>query len=119
MIIEFDNAQPIYMQLVNDIKISIIKGEYKPGEKIPSVREYALLMKVNPNTMNKALLELEQIGLIHTERTNGKYITKDEKLIKKFKQKYISDKVKDFINEMNYLGISNEYIQELIKGEKK
>ena len=77
MILEFDNNKPIYLQLVEDIKKSIIKGEYKPGDKLPSVREYALLMKVNPNTMNKALLELENIKLIYTERTTGKYITKD------------------------------------------
>lgn len=116
MILEFDNTKPIYIQLVNDIKISIIKGEYSPGEKLPSVREYALLMKVNPNTMNKALLELENLGLIYTERTNGKYVTKDEKIIKKFKEKYINDKVNDFKNEMNNLGLNNKDITDIIKG---
>lgn len=115
MILEFDNTKPIYLQLVNEIKLSIIKGEYKPGEKIPSVREYALIMKVNPNTMNKALLELESLGLIYTERTNGKYITKDVTTIKQFKEKYINNKINEFIREMNDLGITNKEIEKYLK----
>lgn len=116
MILEFDNNKPIYIQLVDDIKKSIIKGEYKLGDKLPSVREYALIMKVNPNTMNKALLELENIGLIYTERTNGKYITKDKKILKKFKETYIKEKTKEYITEMKNLGITNNEIKKLIKG---
>lgn len=119
MILEFDNNKPIYLQLVEDIKKSIIKGEYKPGDKLPSVREYALLMKVNPNTMNKALLELENIKLIHTERTNGKYITKDEKVLQKYKEKYLKEKTKEFITELTELGITKKEIENLIKGEIK
>ena len=119
MILEFDNNKPIYLQLVEDIKKSIIKGEYKPGDKLPSVREYALLMKVNPNTMNKALLELENIKLIYTERTNGKYVTKDEKVLQKYKEKYLKEKTKEFINELTELGITKKEIENLIKGEIK
>lgn len=117
MILEFDNTKPIYLQLIEDIKKSIIKGEYKPGDKIPSVREYAIMMKVNPNTMNKALLELENIGLIHTERTNGKYITTNEKIIQKLKEKYIQEKTNEFITEMENLGLTTKEINKLIKGE--
>lgn len=119
MILEFDNTKPIYLQLVEDIKKSIIKGEYKPGDKIPSVREFAATLKVNPNTMNKALLELEDIGLIYTERTNGKYITKDKNIIHKYKEKYLDKKTKTFINELKDLGLSTNEIKELIKGELK
>ena len=77
----FDNNVPIYIQLVEYIKIYLISGVFKSGEKLPSVREFATTFKVNPNTMQKALAELESLELIYTERTNGKYVTKDEKLI--------------------------------------
>ena len=84
----FDNNIPIYIQLVEYIKIYLISGVFKSGEKLPSVREFATTFKVNPNTMQKALAELESLELIYTERTNGKYVTKDEKLIEKLKDEY-------------------------------
>ena len=63
----FDNERPIYVQLVEKIRIEIISGKLKIGEKLPSVRELALTMKVNPNTMQKALVELENEKLVYTE----------------------------------------------------
>ena len=68
----FDNERPIYIQLVEIIRIEIVSGKFKKGQRMPSVRELALIMKVNPNTMQKALAELENEQLIYTERTNGK-----------------------------------------------
>ena len=79
---EFETNTPIYIQLVEEIIISVISGNLKPGEKLPSVREFSLQKKVNPNTMQKALAELENLNLIYTERTNGKYVTNDIKIIK-------------------------------------
>ena len=81
----FDNNIPIYLQLLEYVKTYIISGQIKSGEKLPSVREFANMFKVNPNTMQKALVELEEQKLIYTERTNGKYVTKDEKIIAKLK----------------------------------
>ena len=77
----FDNNIPIYIQLLEYLKIYLISGVFKCGEKLPSVREFATTFKVNPNTMQKALAELESLNLIYTERTNGKYVTKDSKII--------------------------------------
>ena len=77
----FDNNIPIYVQIVDYLKTYIIRGEFKSGERLPSVRDLAALFKVNPNTMQKALGELENIKLIYTERTNGKYVTEDKKII--------------------------------------
>ena len=77
----FDNERPIYIQLVEMLKIEIISGRIKSGEKLPSVRDFAMKAKVNPNTMQKALSELERENLIYTERTNGKYVTDDNNLI--------------------------------------
>ena len=113
----FDNERPIYIQLVEMIRIDIISGKYQKGQKLPSVRELALIMKVNPNTMQKALVELEDEKLIYTERTNGKYVTEDEILIEKIKKQLAQEKVNNYLNSMKNIGISYElaikYLQEL------
>ncbi len=113
----FDNERPIYIQLVEMIRVDIVSGKYQKGDKLPSVRELALIMQVNPNTMQKALSELEQEKLIYTERTNGKYVTKDEKLIEKTKKELAQDKVNSYLNSMKSIGIDYtsavNYLQEL------
>ena len=113
----FDNERPIYIQLVELIRIDIISGKYPKGQKLPSVRELALMMKVNPNTMQKALVELEDEKLIYTERTNGKYVTEDEILIEKIKKQLEQEIVDNYLNSMKNIGISYElaikYLQEL------
>ena len=113
----FDNERPIYIQLVEMIRIDIISGKYQKGQKLPSVRELALMMKVNPNTMQKALVELEDEKQIYTDRTNGKYVTEDEILIEKIKKQLAQEKVNNYLNSMKNIGISYElaikYLQEL------
>lgn len=113
----FDNERPIYIQLAEFIRKDIISRKYKKGEKLPSVRELALIMKVNPNTMQKALTELENEKLIYTERTNGKFVTEDEKLIENIKKQLAKKKVNNYINSMKDIGINYElavkYLQEL------
>ncbi len=112
----FDNERPIYVQLVEMIRIDIVSNKFKKGERLPSVRELALTMKVNPNTMQKALVELEEEQLIYTERTNGKFVTDDEKLIEKTKKKLAQEKISNYLNSMNNIGIDYEaavkYLQE-------
>ena len=92
------------------------------GEKLLSVRELALMKKVNPNTMQKALQELENIGLIYTERTNGKYVTKDISIIKKTKQEFINNITSNFLKDMNNIGLTTpeiiKYLQELERNGK-
>ena len=113
----FDNERPIYIQLVEIIRTQIVSGKFQKGERLPSVRELALTMKVNPNTMQKALVELENEKLIYTERTNGKYVTEDESLIEKVKKELAREKVNNYLNSMNDIGISYDeaikYLQEL------
>lgn len=113
----FDNERPIYIQLVEIIRTKIVSGSLKKGERLPSVRELALTMKVNPNTMQKALVELENEGLVYTERTNGKFVTEDEDLIEKVKKELAKEKVNTYLNSMKNIGISFEeainYLQEL------
>ena len=115
----FDNDRPIYIQLVEQLQIYIISGKIKSGEKLPSVRELALKTKVNPNTMQKALVELEDLKLIYTERTNGKYVTKDQRLLDKFKDKYAKEKTKKYIDEMKELGFIKNEIVEFLREENK
>lgn len=105
MDITFDNNIPIYIQVLEYIKIYIISGTFKCGEKLPSVRDFALTFKVNPNTMQKALQELENAGLIYTERTNGKYVTKDNKIIEKLKDEYALTLAKSYFEGMKRIGL--------------
>ena len=113
----FDNERPIYLQLVEKVKHEIISGKLKPGERIPSVRELALTTRVNPNTMQKALSELEDEGLVYTERTNGKFVTENKELIEKLKNELAKEKVNNYLKDMNNIGISYEealkYLKEL------
>ena len=101
----FDNNIPIYIQLLEYLKIYLISGIFKCGEKLPSVREFANTFKVNPNTMQKALAELEAMKLIYTERTNGKYVTKDEKVIEKLKDEYAVTLAKSYMQGMKRIGL--------------
>ena len=104
----FDNERPIYLQLVEKLRIEIVSGKLKQGERLPSVRELALMVKVNPNTMQKALAELENQKLVYTERTNGKFVTNDFKLIEKVKRELASEKIKDYLKSMEYIVIDRQ-----------
>lgn len=106
----FNNSVPIYLQIVSEIKKQIVSGKLIPGERIPSVRELA-----NPNTMQKALIELEENGLIKTERTNGKFVTEDENIINKIKNDYADNLTQNYLSEMISLGITKQEIKERIK----
>lgn len=113
---EFDNNIPIYIQIVEKLKIDIVSGNLKPGEKLPSVRELAIQTKVNPNTMQKALIELENLKLIYTERTNGKYVTINKNVIDKLKEEYAFDLSKEYFSNMKAIGFDKK---ETIKYLKK
>ena len=114
---EFDNNIPIYIQLVEQLKKYIISGKIKPGERLPSVRELALLTKVNPNTMQKALTELEDEKLIFTERTNGKFVTNNEKIIDTLKKEYAKELSNKYFLNMESIGFTKtetiNYLKEI------
>jgi DNA-binding transcriptional regulator YhcF (GntR family) len=108
MNLEFDNNIPIYIQLVEQLKIGIISGEFTAGERLQSVRELALRTKVNPNTMQRALAELENLGLVYTERTNGRFVTKDENIIEKYRKEYVMQMAEKFFSGMESIGIDKK-----------
>lgn len=111
----FNNDMPIYIQLVEQLKIFIITGVYQAGQKIPSVRELAMETKVNPNTMQKALVELENLGLIITQRTSGKFVTEDKQLVENLKNEIAKTKSKEFLLLMKKLNYSINEIVDCLK----
>ncbi|MQM73324.1 MAG: GntR family transcriptional regulator [Eubacteriaceae bacterium] len=110
-----DAKQPIYLQLIRQIERAILSGEYAPGEKLPPVRELAADASVNPNTMQRALGQLEQVGLVHAKRTLGRFVTEDAALIASLKQKMAKGMIEDFLRRMQEMGVSAEEAAELIR----
>lgn len=111
---EFDSNRPIYLQLMEQLKINIITGVYPPGSKIPSVRDLAMETGVNPNTMQRALTELERENLLYSQRTNGRFVTEDEKMIKALQQDLAQQQVKEFISNMKTIGLKRQEIIDLL-----
>lgn len=112
---QFKENQTIYSQIENYVKKRIFTGEYRPGERLPAIREFAVEMKVNPNTIVKVYSDLEAEGLIFSERTNGKFVTEDKTLIEKEKIKYIKCEVKEFIASVKDMTAGEEDIIKYIK----
>lgn len=117
-----DDNRPIYLQLMERIQQDIISGVYGPGDKLPSVRELALEASVNPNTMQKALSELERSGLVHSQRTSGRYITRDEQMLKQLKHDLAFQHIQEFMEKMKQLGFAEveifQLLQEVISNTK-
>ena len=110
----FSDDKPIYPQIVEQIRRLIVSGELQPGEKLPSVRDLARDAQVNPNTMMRALSELENNELVISHRVNGKFVTDDAELIKKIKDELAESVIKEFLKNMNQLGFTKEEILNLL-----
>ncbi len=115
---EIKNDRPVYIQLVEELEMRILNGTYTSGTKLLSVRDLAGEAQVNPNTMQKALGELEKKGLISSKRTSGNYITDDEKLIRNLRTELAVCEVEAFCGKVKKLGISKEETIELINKEE-
>lgn len=110
-----DSDRPIFIQIIEKIQMDIISGVYRPGDKLPSVRELAAEASVNPNTMQKALSELERTGLVYAQRTSGRFITEDTTLINELKAELAKDMISQFLEHMQGLGFEEEETIALIK----
>ena len=114
--------RPIYAQILEVIQLRIIVGQYRPGEKIPSVRELAAEAGVNPNTMQKALTELERSGLVMAQRTSGRMVIENKEMIREIRNQLAREQVQEFVNKMKELGFDRDEIVTLLKqaegGEK-
>lgn len=109
-----DSERPVYIQLVEQIQAGIISGYFKPGDKLPSVRDFAANAGVNPNTMQRALAELERYGLLYTNRTSGRYITSDLQMIKELKRQSAKDITVEFLEKMKQSGFKEEESLEIV-----
>lgn len=116
-----DNDRPIYLQLMEKIQQDIIAGIYPPGDRLPSVRELAMDAAVNPNTMQKALSELERNGLVYSKRTSGRFITEDKTMLQQLKDTTATEHIREFFEKMRQLGFENDetlaLIQKILKEE--
>jgi DNA-binding transcriptional regulator YhcF (GntR family) len=108
MVWQLDTDRPIYAQLIEQISLRILTGEYPTGSRLPSVRDIAAEAAVNPNTMQRALAELERDGLVYSVRTSGRFITEDQEKIAEMKDKMAREIIKGFLSKMNGLGYDNE-----------
>ena len=109
-----DSSRPIYLQIIERVQMDIITGRYQPGDKLPSDRDLAQEAAVNPNTMQKALSELERSGLIYSQRTSGRFITEDKELIHQMQKELAAAEVSAFVAHMKQLGITPEEIRQLL-----
>ena len=119
---DFKNGEPIYQQIVRILRTQIASGEYPPGSRIPAVRELALEAGVNPNTMQKALAELERDGLLETMRTTGKFVTQDQERISEIRSTLAADSIRILIGNLKSLGLTEDQIltalEQSLKEEK-
>ena len=111
--------RPVFIQIMEKLKLDIVTGIYAPGDKLPSVRDLAGEAAVNPNTMQRAFTELEREGLVYTQRTNGRFITEDLDLINQLKEQMALDAISRFLKSMEELGFSEEETMKLLKDALK
>lgn len=116
---EFKKDRPIYTQLIEQVEHNIVSGLWKPGERLPSVRDLAADAAVNPNTMQRALAELERDGLLFTVRTSGRFITEDAELIHKLKDSLALLEIQSFFEKMSAFGFDRAQSIAMLKAVNK
>lgn len=104
---DFDTAQPIYRQIMDDYKKKLIRGELKGGDRIPSQREYADLVKVNPNTVQRAYREMEAMKMVETVRGQGTFISVDDAMLAQIKEDMALAILSNFVDGMKSLGFAD------------
>lgn len=112
------SGRPVYLQLVEQLELAVITGVYPPGEKVPPVRELAAEAGVNPNTMQRALQELEARGLMESRRTAGRTVTADATRLKELRHQRAAAQAKAFMEEMEALGLTKDEVLHLLEEEE-
>lgn len=116
---QFSSDVPIYAQLIAQIQTTIVSGTWPPGERLPSVRDLAAEAGVNPNTMQRAMTELERQGLVYSQRTAGRFVTKDRARIEQARLQCAQRQIQTFLDGMEQLGYTREEIRLLVEQETK
>jgi GntR family transcriptional regulator len=115
MNVKFNNRDPVYIQVIQHFKEQIATGVFEPGQEIPSRRELANRLKINPNTAQRAYKEMEEQGLIYTERNLPSRITKDDAVIKVVREELIVEAVNSFIASVQSINIPLDEVLDLVK----
>lgn len=111
---QLDQDRPIYQQVARHLCRQIVRGDYSPGEKLPTVRELALAMGVNPNTIQRSCNELEREGVLRSQRGLGIFVTDSVEIITQLRREMADEAVTTCLNELSSLGLSAATIQQLI-----
>ena len=111
----FDDNLPIYLQIIRILKSDLARGKYQPGEKLPAVRELSMAPGLNPNTMQKALSELERDGLVKSQRTSGRFVTEDKEKIMEIAKTLAYDEIARMVESISALGYPKEEIPKLLE----
>ncbi|AMW99000.1 MULTISPECIES: GntR family transcriptional regulator [Rummeliibacillus] len=112
---EFQASKPIYIQIADHLSSQIVRGEIKPGEKLPSVREMAIVSGVNPNTVQRTYSEMERMGIVETKRGQGTFVIQNEEIVDSLKTQLQREIIDRFVQSMRGLGLSEEDITEGLK----
>ena len=113
----FTEDRPIWQQLTEQITLLILNGEYPPGSRLPAVRELAAQAGVNPNTMQRAMTELERDGLVYSQRTAGRFVTEDKAMIETAKRALAERHITAFLDAMTRLGYRREEVINMLRQE--
>ena len=116
---KMDGSRPIWIQLYEQLTRRIVSGQYAVGERVPSVRELAAEAGVNPNTMQRALAQLEQEGLAKADRTAGRLVTQDEAVLERARRAEAQGIIQSFLEAMGELGYSPSQAAALLKEENE
>lgn len=111
----FKSGIPIYTQIIDEMTMRIASGSYEPGEKLPSVRDMAMDAGVNPNTMQRALAELERKGLVFSERTSGRFVTKEDTVLRKLHEELARVYFDEFAAKLKKIGMTPAEIEEQVR----
>ena len=106
MQIEYDNTKPIYLQIMHLLNYKIVRGEYKPGDKLPSWVDAGLMFNVNHNTIARTYLAMSMEGIVNTRRGEGTFVTEDQSILDELHERMKQELLQDFVSEMNRLGYS-------------
>lgn len=121
--IQFDSSQPIYSQVIEEVKRALVIGKLSPGDKLSSQRELAEILKVNPNTIQRAYREMENLGLVETLRGQGTFIRENPSLVKTIKEEMTMQVAREFVCKMQGLGWKGEeiqkFVEEIVKEERE
>lgn len=115
MIWRFSGGRPVYLQVMEQIQGAVLAGEFQPGQRIPAVRELAAQAKINPNTMQHALQELEHGGLLETKGTSGRFVTENATVLEQIRSECLKKLTAGYVDAFAIYGVGVSRMIELLR----